>query len=127
MLIRCLIPSFHMADLMIVFNILGLHLHIGRIVRHDPHDGALGAEAKASRGHDINAATQAVISNLMDEVVYDFQAVRAIACRTAATEHLDMIGTGQAVGLLGTVRRLRFITCLDQRLVAFCIHWLAAI
>ena len=62
-----------------VLNILGVHLHIGRVVGHDPDDGPFGTETEATCCNDVNAAAQTVLGNDANEIVNDFQTARFIA------------------------------------------------
>ena len=57
-----------------VLDILGMNLHIGGVVGHDPDDGTLGTKAKATRCHDIHTASQSIVGYHSNEVVNDLKA-----------------------------------------------------
>ena len=46
-----------------VLNVLRMNLHIGCVIGHNPHDGALGTKAEASCSHNIDTASQALLTN----------------------------------------------------------------
>ena len=87
-----------------ILYILGVHLHVGRIVGHDPDDGTFCTEAEATRSHHVNTATQTVLGNDANEIVNDFQAARLIAGRAAAAQHLNVGVSDQTISLFGMVR-----------------------
>jgi hypothetical protein len=55
-----------------VFYILGAHMDVGRIIGHNPDNGSLGTEAKATSGYNIHSTSQAIIGNHADKGVNDF-------------------------------------------------------
>ena len=55
-----------------ILNILGFDVNIGCIIWHDPDNGSLGTEAKATSGYNIHSTSQAIIGNHADKGVNDF-------------------------------------------------------
>ena len=56
-----------------IFNILGAHMDVGRIIRHNPDDRSLGTETKATRCHNINTTAQSILCNHPNKRVNDLQ------------------------------------------------------
>ena len=73
-----------------LFDIFRLHLSVERVVRHDLHDGALLAEAEATRSDHLNFILQALLSEETLEVLDDLSTCRSLAAGTAADEHVHL-------------------------------------
>lgn len=81
-----------------ILYVVGLDLDIGGVVWHNPDDGTFGAEAETSGCYHIYPAAQIMLTDNFDEVVDDLETARAIACRTATTQNLNVIVTRQTIG-----------------------------
>ena len=107
-----------------IFNVLGTHVDVGRVVGHDPDNRSLGTEAKAACCHNVNTTAQSILSDDPDECVNNFQAARAITCRTTTTQHLYVAVSYQAIICHIPTNRIIMgtILFLDRILVVQCIH-----
>ena len=74
-------------------SVLGLHLGVEGVVRHDLDNGALLAEAEATGSDHIHLVGDTVLFNSGLEVIYDFVAVGRLATGTAAAQHLQVLGS----------------------------------
>ena len=113
-------PSVNDVGLDNVLNILGVNLHIGCIVRHDPHNRTLGTKAKAAGCDNVNTATQSIICNDPDKIVNDLQATRTVARRATATQNLNMGIPNQAIGRVIIIMN---VMCRSVLHSVILFHW----
>ena len=74
-------------DLLDVFR---LDLSVESVVRHDLDDGALLAEAEATRSDHLNFILQALRGENVLEVLDDLSTCRSLAACTAADQHVHL-------------------------------------